>query len=99
MPKKTWLIASAILVVLTLIPVSLRADRNILSDHVGDFGRFTETPPPAGPVRPIAEFEPASHVLIRYPLGILLSSLTTSWSARFTSVTGLMKERLLNWAW
>lgn len=31
---------------------------------------FTETPPPIGPVRPIAEFEPASHVLIRYPLGI-----------------------------
>ncbi|HPF09576.1 MAG TPA: hypothetical protein PL020_07580 [Candidatus Cloacimonadota bacterium] len=32
--------------------------------------RFTETPAPSSPVRPIAEFEPASHVLIRYPLGI-----------------------------
>lgn len=32
--------------------------------------RFTETLPPLAPVRPIAEFEPASHVLIRYPLGI-----------------------------
>ncbi|HNQ43465.1 MAG TPA: agmatine deiminase family protein, partial [Candidatus Cloacimonadota bacterium] len=32
--------------------------------------RFVETPPPVGPVRPVAEFEPASHVLIRYPLGI-----------------------------
>ena len=35
--------------------------------------RFTETNPPVGPVRPIAEFEPASHVLIRYPLGIPVS--------------------------
>jgi len=34
---------------------------------------FVETPPPAGPVRPVGEFEPASHVLIRYPLGIPLS--------------------------
>ena len=30
---------------------------------------FVETPPPPGPVRPVAEFEPASQVLIRYPLG------------------------------
>ncbi|MCB5279176.1 MAG: agmatine deiminase family protein [Candidatus Cloacimonetes bacterium] len=34
--------------------------------------RFTQTPPPPSPVRPIAEFEPASHVMIRYPLGIPL---------------------------
>ena len=32
--------------------------------------RFTQTPPPLAPVRPIAEFEPASAVMIRYPLGI-----------------------------
>jgi agmatine deiminase len=32
--------------------------------------RFTQTPPPLSPVRPIAEFEPASQVMIRYPLGI-----------------------------
>lgn len=32
--------------------------------------RFTQTAPPVAPVRPIAEFEPASHVMIRYPLGI-----------------------------
>ena len=32
--------------------------------------RFTETNPPTGAVRPVGEFEPASHVLIRYPLGI-----------------------------
>lgn len=38
--------------------------------------RFTETPPPASPVRPIAEFEPSSHVIIRYPLGIPLSLVT-----------------------
>jgi len=30
---------------------------------------FTETPPPVAPVRPVAEFEPATQVLIRYPLG------------------------------
>lgn len=35
--------------------------------------RFTKTAPPPSPVRPIAEFEPASHVMIRYPLGIPLS--------------------------
>ncbi|MDD4310077.1 MAG: agmatine deiminase family protein, partial [Candidatus Cloacimonetes bacterium] len=35
--------------------------------------RFTETPPPVAPVRPVAEFEPASHVLISYPLGIPVS--------------------------
>jgi len=34
---------------------------------------FTETPPPVGPVRPVAEFEPSSHVLIRFPLGIPVS--------------------------
>lgn len=38
-----------------------------------DFSRFTETPPPVAPVRPVAEFEPASQVLIRYPLGIPVS--------------------------
>jgi agmatine/peptidylarginine deiminase len=32
--------------------------------------RFTQTPPPQSPVRPVAEFEPASHVMIRYPLGL-----------------------------
>lgn len=35
--------------------------------------RFIQTAPPPSPVRPIAEFEPASHVMIRYPLGIPLS--------------------------
>lgn len=29
-----------------------------------------QTAPPPGPVRPVAEFEPCSAVLIRYPLGI-----------------------------
>ncbi|HRY32245.1 MAG TPA: agmatine deiminase family protein [Bacteroidales bacterium] len=32
--------------------------------------RFVATPPPAGPVRNIAEFEPMEAVLIRYPFGI-----------------------------
>lgn len=35
--------------------------------------RYTQTPPPPGPVRPVAEFEPCSAVLIRYPLGIPLN--------------------------
>lgn len=34
---------------------------------------FTETPPPPGPVRMVAEFEPMQGVLIRYPLGIPIS--------------------------
>ena len=38
--------------------------------------RFTETSPPTGEVRPVAEFEPASHVLIRYPLGIPTALVT-----------------------
>ncbi|MDD3052054.1 MAG: agmatine deiminase family protein [Candidatus Cloacimonetes bacterium] len=36
-----------------------------------DYGRaFYETDPPTGPVRNVAEFEPMSAVIIRYPLGI-----------------------------
>lgn len=35
--------------------------------------RFTETPAPASPVRAIAEFEPATQVIVRYPLGIPVS--------------------------
>ncbi|MDP3445930.1 MAG: agmatine deiminase family protein, partial [Ignavibacteria bacterium] len=31
---------------------------------------FIETPPPTGPVRMVAEFEPMQGVLIRYPFGI-----------------------------
>lgn len=31
---------------------------------------FVETPPPVGPVRMVAEYEPAQAVLIRYPFGI-----------------------------
>ncbi len=35
--------------------------------------RYTETAAPPAPVRPVAEFEPSSAVLIRYPLGIPLN--------------------------
>lgn len=35
--------------------------------------RFTQTAPPLAPVRPIAEFEPSSKVIIRFPLGIPLN--------------------------
>ena len=34
---------------------------------------YAPTPPPPGPVRPVAEFEPCSAVIIRYPLGIPVS--------------------------
>lgn len=56
----------------------LWADR-ILAHEIGfQLGDrvFTETDPPVGPVRPVAEFEPASHVLIRYPLGIPVGLVT-----------------------
>jgi agmatine/peptidylarginine deiminase len=64
---------------LTLIMISwlpalaLTAHATLETDNLPYISRFVETPPPAGPVRPIAEFEPASQVLIRYPLGIPVS--------------------------
>lgn len=61
------------LFVLVLLSLSLGAHSILPSDNQQDGFRFTETPAPAGPVRPIAEFEPASHVMIRYPLGIPVS--------------------------
>lgn len=75
MLMKYWPKLALLMLALALAPM-LGADRVLPDDYRGDFGRFTETPPPAGPVRPIAEFEPASHVLIRYPLGIPLSLVT-----------------------
>ncbi len=62
-----------ITLVLMMLCCSLGAHSVLQSDSSSDGFRFTETPAPAGPVRPIAEFEPASHVMIRYPLGIPLS--------------------------
>ena len=50
--------------------VTLGAHAVLPADTMDHDLRFTDTNPPAAPVRPIAEFEPASHVLIRYPLGI-----------------------------
>lgn len=72
MNKMPWL---SVMILMLALPffAQLEADQALPTDQWGDFGRFTETPPPAGPVRPVAEFEPASHVLIRYPLGIPLS--------------------------
>ncbi len=65
-----WLHPKYMLLFLCLLPILLLADYEVPADLLNDFGRFIETAPPAGPVRPIAEFEPASQVLIRYPLGI-----------------------------
>lgn len=73
MPKRPLLILITLLLAAAIFPVLVSADQILPGDQLQIYGRFTETPPPAGPVRPIAEFEPASHVLIRYPLGIPLS--------------------------
>ncbi len=61
-----------------ILTIGLYADR-IFEHEIGYIlgdRAFTETAPPIGPVRPVAEFEPASHVLIRYPLGIPLALVT-----------------------
>ncbi len=55
---------------------TLLAHAVLPSDALNTTTRFTETNPPVGPVRPVAEFEPASHVLIRYPLGFPVSFVT-----------------------
>ncbi len=65
-----------LLFILIALPLFLGGHTLLPSDGAEPATRFTETEPPAGPVRPIAEFEPASHVLIRYPLGIPLSLVT-----------------------
>ena len=62
-----------IIICLTVMPVILLAHQYQNEQWDIDFSRFTETPPPVAPVRPVAEFEPASQVLIRYPLGIPVS--------------------------
>jgi len=58
---------------LIFMPVLLLAHQSQNEQWDIDSNRFTETPPPVAPVRPVAEFEPASQVLIRYPLGIPVS--------------------------
>ncbi len=73
MTKTYWLIFISLTLAAGLSPLLLSADQVLPGDQLQSYSRFTETPPPVGPVRPIAEFEPASHVLIRYPLGIPLS--------------------------
>jgi len=62
-----------IIICLTVMPAILLAHQYQNEQWDIDFSRFTETPPPLAPVRPVAEFEPASQVLIRYPLGIPVS--------------------------
>lgn len=61
------------LMLICLLPALGFADAVLPADMLNLTGRFIETPPPVAPVRPVAEFEPASHVLIRYPLGIPVS--------------------------
>lgn len=52
------------------VVASLKSHSILPSDLQNWPNRYTETAPPQGPVRPVAEFEPCSAVLIRYPLGI-----------------------------
>lgn len=59
--------------VLCILSSTAFAHHNLPADKANAEIRFTETNPPVAPVRPIAEFEPASDVLIRYPLGIPVS--------------------------
>jgi agmatine/peptidylarginine deiminase len=73
MLRSRWLNEYCLILLIFLIPVLLPGDRVLPADGEIYEYRFTETPPPVGPVRPVAEFEPASHVLIRYPLGIPVS--------------------------
>lgn len=64
--------------ILLIANTSLSADR-IFEHEIGYLlgtRDFNETLPPVGPVRPVAEFEPASHVIVRYPLGIPLALVT-----------------------
>lgn len=60
-----------LLLLMAVIAVYARATEDFTITYAWE--RFTQTDPPTAPVRPIAEFEPASQVLIRYPLGIPLS--------------------------
>lgn len=59
--------------ILCILSSTAFAHHNLPDDKGKGNLRFTETNPPVAPVRPIAEFEPASDVLIRYPLGIPVS--------------------------
>ncbi|MBK9291551.1 MAG: agmatine deiminase family protein [Bacteroidetes bacterium] len=52
---------------------------------------FVETPPPVGPVRMAAEFEPAQGVLIRYPFGIPYSLIREM--AAYTNVITLVSSQ------
>lgn len=56
---------------------------------------FLETPPPVGPVRMVAEFEPMQAVLIRYPLGIPYT-LIAEMSQDIEVITRVTSESLAN---
>jgi len=61
---------------MALITILLGAHSVLPTDSNNAGTRFTETNPPLGQIRPIAEFEPATSVLISYPLGIPVSLVT-----------------------
>lgn len=60
------------LIVIALIMITMQLAASLYAtDYSQPFAwRFMPTAAPMGPVRPIAEFEPSSHVIVRYPLGI-----------------------------
>jgi len=69
--KYSYLCRNFLLLSVLLIAAGLMFAHAVLpGDLQNPETRFTETPPPLAPVRPVAEFEPATQVLIRYPLGI-----------------------------
>lgn len=68
-PKDLHIRALA-LALLLMISSAMPAHQLLPADLTNPKLRYSETNPPQGSVRPVAEFEPSSHVLIRYPLGI-----------------------------
>ncbi len=59
-----------ITIIILVTCVNVKAHQVLPGDTINYQASFRATDPPVGPVRPVAEFEPTSHVMVRYPLGI-----------------------------
>ncbi|MDP2172412.1 MAG: agmatine deiminase family protein [Candidatus Cloacimonadaceae bacterium] len=73
MSFKNCFLACVVVLALLSLQLPLFGDQVLKTDLTGVLSRFIETNPPTGPVRPVSEFDPASQVMIRYPLGIPVS--------------------------
>lgn len=71
--KQKWTAIPLFILLIMITAGNLAGHAVLPTDTIDNTHRFTETNPPAGQVRPVGEFEPASDVLIRYPLGIPVS--------------------------